>query len=763
MQRATLGTNRALNVLYGQIFRLSSNLVTAVEPQGTHASGLPPYSTSSSGSSCIHPVIHPVESRYKNLVSNGMIKHDPLQWEVVLQLRGLFDELVIYTQAMAHWQSNLAAFEARWARRLDELAKEDQEREAAAASASRSVSQAGVGGTEKTSLPRSPRHPASSTSWLGWLGFRGAEGAGSGAGDGSMGGVLNAEQKSKIAALEREARVSKEMGRPPSPPTGPKGLYLHGSVGSGKSMIMDLFYEAIASDLPALSRHRRMHFNAAMLEVHSRIHRMEKEEQARRQAGMESQWAAATGRQGQDSEEDVEEAEGNFSHQPAVENRGIFRYWDTGVAQQRAAKAAFLSIRKHLRQARSGKVKEADLAVANSAQLRRVAEEMLLTEKDVARTAADSAGVVSGARRVTASILCFDEMQVPDVFSAVALKALIEGLTLSGCVVILTSNRTPRELPRHGLHEVMFDNMIRTLEGACRVVNLSSAIDYRRLLLQMATPAPVLPAGADGLPSAGISGKLTVDSGSSSFDAGANTISPLGFRTFIHPLGPDASQELEQAWSTWASSPSLPMEVPVLFGRSLSVPAASNGVARFSFQDLCARTLGPADYVALATGFHTIFLLDVPVMSMQVRDQARRFITLIDELYNNRVMLVCTAAGPPDSLFGGRSMARPGSKQDDMSGSTNQQEEEPILDLEQLQFEGAIEGGRLRRDVNVDGGSTSIARTAAEVESAKDALGGGEERFSFERAVSRLHEMQSPMYLNAAVARMQRARQGEMP
>lgn len=166
-----------------------------------------------------------------------------------------------------------------------------------------------------------------------------------------------------------------------------------------------------------------------------------------------------------------------------------------------------------------------------------------------------------------------------------------------------------------------------------------------------------------------------------------------------------------------------------MFGRRLQVQRAVGGVAWFTFEELCAVPLGAADYMALSQAYHTVFLQAVPALSMQVRDQARRFITLVDELYNHRTRLVCSAATQPDLLFAGA------------------ESDEPIFDLESLQFESAVEGSRLRRDLMVDGGVAPVAVSAAEAAAAAQRLGGVEERFAFARAVSRIYEMQSPLYL----------------
>jgi cell division protein ZapE len=91
--------------------------------------------------------------------------------------------------------------------------------------------------------------------------------------------------------------------------------------------------------------------------------------------------------------------------------------------------------------------------------------------------------------------------------------------------------------------------------------------------------------------------------------------------------------------------------LPVTQGRTLAVPQAARGVARFSFAELCARPLGAADYLAIAARFHTLILSDIPRMGPEKRNEAKRFVTLIDTLYDNRVKLVCSAAAWPGELY----------------------------------------------------------------------------------------------------------------
>uniref|UniRef100_A0A453DVK7 ATPase N2B n=1 Tax=Aegilops tauschii subsp. strangulata TaxID=200361 RepID=A0A453DVK7_AEGTS len=158
--------------------------------------------------------------------------------------------------------------------------------------------------------------------------------------------------------------------------------------------------------------------------------------------------------------------------------------------------------------------------------------------------------------------------------------------------------------------------------------------------------------------------------------------------------------------------------------RSIEIPQSCSGVARFDFEYLCGRPVGAADYIAIARNYHTIFISDLPAMSMKIRDKARRFITLIDEMYNHHCRLICLATLPIDNLFQGT-------------------EEGPLFDLESFQFETEAEGSKLRRDVSAEGNVGAGPSTRGLV----SMLSGQEEMFAFQRAISRLVEMQTPLYL----------------
>ncbi|XP_058113184.1 protein AFG1 isoform X3 [Magnolia sinica] len=196
---------------------------------------------------------------------------------------------------------------------------------------------------------------------------------------------------------------------------------------------------------------------------------------------------------------------------------------------------------------------------------------------------------------------------------------------------------------------------------------------------------------------------------------------------YFWPLDNQARNEFEKMWHEAVNQSGgsiISDTIPVMFGRMLEVHESCNGVARFTFDYLCGRPLGAADYIAVAKNYHTVFISDIPMMSMRIRDKARRFITLIDELYNHHCCLFCTAASSIDDLFQGT-------------------DEGTLFDLESFQFETEIEGGKLRRDVLAEGdvGSGGAPSGIASL------LSGQEEMFAFRRAVSRLIEMQTPLYL----------------
>jgi cell division protein ZapE len=213
---------------------------------------------------------------------------------------------------------------------------------------------------------------------------------------------------------------------------------------------------------------------------------------------------------------------------------------------------------------------------------------------------------VAEAIAAKAALLCFDEFQVSDVADAMILGRLFEHLFSLGVVIVATSNTEPRKLYEGGLNRQLFLPFIALIEKKLDVLNLNGAIDYRLHRMK-------------------------------------------GWNTYITPLGAEADRVMDEDWLALTSrAEAEPVKLNVL-GRVIDVPRAANGVARFSFGDLCARPLAAADYLAIARAFHTVMIDNIPVIVN--RDEAKRFVLLIDTLYDEGVKLICSAAAAPDALY----------------------------------------------------------------------------------------------------------------
>jgi cell division protein ZapE len=207
-----------------------------------------------------------------------------------------------------------------------------------------------------------------------------------------------------------------------------------------------------------------------------------------------------------------------------------------------------------------------------------------------------------------ATLLCFDEFQVTDVADAMILGRLFEQLFSLGVVIVATSNTPPEKLYEGGLNRQLFQPFIALIKERLDVLNLDGAVDYR--LQRMA-----------------------------------------GMKVYLTPLGPDADRAMDEDWRKLTDEDrGTPMELTVL-GRELPVPQAARGVARFSFDDLCKAALAAADYLTIAHTFRTVMIDRIPVMGPEMRNEARRFVLLIDTLYDEGVKLICSAAAPPEALY----------------------------------------------------------------------------------------------------------------
>ena len=213
-----------------------------------------------------------------------------------------------------------------------------------------------------------------------------------------------------------------------------------------------------------------------------------------------------------------------------------------------------------------------------------------------------------------ARLLCFDEMVVNNMADAAIMSRLFSGLIAAGVTVVTTSNRHPDDLYKDGLNRHLFLPFIDLIKERLDIVGLDGPIDYRR----------------DRLGSA---------------------------RTWLVPNGPEATASLSETFfrltdyppEDRAHVPSTELDVDT--GRTLHVPKALKGVAVSSFMRICAEARGSADYLAIARRFHTVIMVGIPVLGPQNRNEAARFVTLIDALYEYRVKFLASADAIPDQLY----------------------------------------------------------------------------------------------------------------
>jgi cell division protein ZapE len=223
------------------------------------------------------------------------------------------------------------------------------------------------------------------------------------------------------------------------------------------------------------------------------------------------------------------------------------------------------------------------------------------------------AAIARGWRRQL-RVLVLDEFFVEDIGDAMLLGRLLERLFAEGVVLVTSSNAAPADLYRDGLQRARFEPAIALIERHCAVVHLDSGTDYR---LRALTRSPVYRAPLDG----GSDGWL---------------------ESRWHALGGDDAHR----------DGSIELE-----GRKLAVRARSPGMAWFDFDALCEGPRAAADYIEIAREFHTVLLGRIPAMDAPHDDAARRFVTLVDELYDRHVNLVCTADAEPHALYAGERLS----------------------------------------------------------------------------------------------------------
>jgi len=215
------------------------------------------------------------------------------------------------------------------------------------------------------------------------------------------------------------------------------------------------------------------------------------------------------------------------------------------------------------------------------------------------------------AQSISAStrLLCFDEFHVTDIADAMILGRLFSQLFAAGVVIVATSNRHPDDLYQEGLQRELFLPFIRLLQEQADIVELASSQDYRLTHLRA-----------------------------------------LG-TTYFYPLGSDATRFIQQSYNELSSFAPLQPGTIEIMGRKVSLRAVHGDIALSSFEELCEQPLGPADYLHIACEFNTLIIADIPRLTPEKHNQARRLMNLIDALYEHKVKLICSAEVPAEELY----------------------------------------------------------------------------------------------------------------
>lgn len=273
------------------------------------------------------------------------------------------------------------------------------------------------------------------------------------------------------------------------------------------------------------------------------------------------------------------------------------------------------------------------------------------------------------AARITKEswLICFDEFQVTDIADAMILKRLFTQLFENGVIVVATSNRAPDDLYKNGLQRSNFVPFIQVLKDYCTIINLDSGVDYRQ--------------------------------------KGA-----IGQNTFFIKSESDADRQLDTIFKYLCSkeNDTVRSKTMTILGRNVTFQKSCGGVLDTNFKELCVRPLGANDYIHLTQYFHTIIIRDIPQLSLKYKSEARRFITLIDSLYNYKTRLLLSVDVPLSKLFSSERT------------SSNDDETRMLMD-----------------DLSINKHETNASASI---------FTGDEEVFAFDRTLSRLTEMRTQEY-----------------
>lgn len=204
-------------------------------------------------------------------------------------------------------------------------------------------------------------------------------------------------------------------------------------------------------------------------------------------------------------------------------------------------------------------------------------------------------------------LLAFDEMQITDVADAMIVGRLFEGIFALGVTVVTTSNRLPKDLYKDGLNRQVFLPFIDLIEERMVVHHLESETDYRQGVLE-------------------------------------------GSPRYFVPADGAAHQTIDLIWHGLTGTHAEPLTLRVK-GRDVVIPSFHGGCGRATFYDLCGKMLGPGDYLAIADALRLLVLEEIPALSRSNFNEAKRFVTLIDALYEAKVGLICSAAALPEQLY----------------------------------------------------------------------------------------------------------------